>query len=1169
MLLSDLAGKPGALTPQQEQSLLSKVGSHTGKLVSDLLWAIDTPGAVVRSGIDYLQDGEWNNPLTDQRVYGEDILENAGANAGTTRFALGLGLDVLTDPLTFVTGGLTKAGKAAKAMGILDDAAEVASRRIQRTALSAGDDASTIGGRPGRVLKRLDNELEQFVDHSSMPLSGQGAAKRSTTLDEMVQHAVAKEPRAQDALDAFLRKKGWNYDDIKGDTLGRTFGIAGTDIAGDALGKAAGDALALGMDRIGEAARWSKPGVLAHSYFSKAAGNADDAVTQAAAIRINKGADAGQARGNRTAADLAYDLRQAKIDPSVAQRTGISDVFSPGAADAIDRYIEKVAVTANDIDFVENSPGVKEFVDKWGAESSRILRESEAAGLRSHRLDHAYGAGYRPYQMESAMERSAKGGARRAASFDIVTGDMLKRKKALQLPGGLDQLRALSQDDRFVGLGDNFVEDDVTELLFREINDPNNQYYQSRRGTPADQWAQATAAGNVNPAMPQYSKGKARSLAKFLHELPGDTPVFGNHPAEAAARYIAGRERAISTSDELVNTIASMAVAQKASKVQGGRHVSAGAALQKLGLKVGGDGVAAPAAAGASLRQKIAEQISARTGQQVAADTINLAEYAVDLKRLDNIRRMADMFNSPKAKTAVGEFLDQYVKVFKAQVLTWPSRYSRDFLSGGISNLIEVGPSAATWTYRASQLMGGDYDQFLPALKSLPMYQNMSDDAALKAFMQDAAEHRILGGLRVVDNGVQDRTARSLQEIIPGAKDVSLRSVMRGQEGRSWGQFADQARDLAGARGVRRLDNGVKRAAHTNSLYQAGENLGELTDSLNRMGGYLALLSQGVAPREAAERMRAIHVAYDSLSDFEKSLRDSVLPFYAYTSRIGKYVFDELTQRPGGRYSQGLRGLDKLQTSDEDTYVPQTMRERTSIPLAPEVFGKFAEPGPGLRRFATHIDFPGMAAINMGSSVRSGDSIDVAGSALSTFQNVGSMAAPHLRTAVELMSGNDLYTKEKLGARPSPIDQITGAIGEQAGLIEDGSDFKYPPLVNSAVNLMLPGAGRILNAGRQIADDRIEDLPSRLGQMAWNQVGPVRFGVVDERSQRRDAVNQIEDMIERSGYGYTMTNTVVSNEDFAKLPPEMQQLVLLKKSIEQKNRQEKKAKERATKLSLR
>jgi hypothetical protein len=320
--------------------------------------------------------------------------------------------------------------------------------------------------------------------------------------------------------------------------------------------------------------------------------------------------------------------------------------------------------------------------------------------------------------------------------------------------------------------------------------------------------------------------------------------------------------------------------------------------------------------------------------------------------------------------------------------------------------------------------------------------------------------------------------------------------------------------------------------------------------------------------------MRAIHVDYASLSKFEQGLRDSVLPFYAYTSRIGKFVFDELSQRPGGQYSQALRALDKTQTSDQETYVPASIRDRVGLPISPDILPgleSFAQPGPGLQRFVTNIDFPGMAAVNLPASVKGADgNVDWSESILNTAQNVGSNLAPHLRTAAELISGQDLYRKQPLGTTNTALDEIVGATLGAAGAISDPENFRLPPVVNTGAQMLMPGAGRVINAARQTIDRRIEDPLTRLGQAAWNQVGPVRFAIVDQARQDSDAVRQIDDILSRSPYAFTLNRTVVSQEDFDKMPPELQQLVLLKRSIEADQRKRRKAAdERAAKLSMR
>jgi hypothetical protein len=1141
------------LGAQDEQTMLGRLASNTGKAFSDVLWGLDTPGAVVRSGIDYLQDGEWNNPLDgEQRVSGEDILANAGMESATGKFVGGAIIDAATDPLSYLTGGIgavTKAGKAAKMAGMLDDVAEVASRSLQNR-VKAG--TATLGGRAQRTLDALDTNIDDFIEHSSRPLVGQRTAMRGTTLDDLVQHA---DQGQKDALDAFLKKKGWDYDEIKGESLGKSFGLAGTSIAFDPLGSsAAGQTLAAGMDRLGEAARWSKPGLMAHAYFNKGTGGAEDAITQAAALRINKAADAGEALGNRNAADLAYDLKLAKVDPAVASRTGISDVFSSDAAEAIDRYIEKSAATANDIDFVENTPGVKAFVDKWGTAAPDLLARSESSGLRSHRLNHAYGAEYRPYQMESALDASVRDGSGKAAAFDLVTGDMLKRKKALQLPGGLDQLRALSQDKRFVGLGDKFIEDDVAKVLFDEINDPTSAYYQKMAGSPVGQ-AAAAAAGTGQTA--KYSMQKAKSLARFLHGLPADGgPVFGNHPAEAVARYMAGRERAISTSDALIDTVASRIVNEKASRVLGGRHITAGSALSQLGLRSTKDPVTGLAGGAA---QRLREAIAAKTG--VAADTVKLSELSIPVDAINNIRKMHDMFATPKAKGAAAQFLDNYTKVFKAQVLSWPSRFTRDFLSGGIGNMIEAGPGSIQGAHVASQLLSGNDSALRAYLRTVPLYKDIpGDDAMMKAFMQDAAESRILGGLSITDRHAGDRTAKALQEIIPGGKDA-----IDYQPNRSWGEFAWNLADITGAQGVSWGNGGVKRTVSNNPLFATGEKLGERLDSINRLGGYLAMVKSGHAPRVAADRMRAVHVAYDSLSPFEKGLRDSVFPFWAYTSRIGKYVTESMASRPGGALAQWAKFVDKSSKSDEDFYMPTTMREKQSLALPEDLLdaaglGALASPGPGQRRVLTNLDIvPGSALTNLFAKAAGPDGTDYSQSMLDTASNVGQQLAPHLRTGIEAITQQDLHTKRPLGEVPTEIETILGsAMGDE--------DFRLPTAVNTLIDLAAPGASRVLSAGRQIADPRVESITDRLAQTAANQVLPFRVAVVDEKRQRGDAMRQIDTMLRRDPASKSFETVAVAKEDFDRLSPAAQQLYLLKQGLADKARKEKKAKQRAARF---
>ena len=85
-------GRPAyTLDPEEESSLLSGLYNGTGKLLTDALWLLDTPRAVIGSVLDSAMEGfdpdEFNNPFGPNRIDTEDLLENAGMEEGIGRTA--------------------------------------------------------------------------------------------------------------------------------------------------------------------------------------------------------------------------------------------------------------------------------------------------------------------------------------------------------------------------------------------------------------------------------------------------------------------------------------------------------------------------------------------------------------------------------------------------------------------------------------------------------------------------------------------------------------------------------------------------------------------------------------------------------------------------------------------------------------------------------------------------------------------------------------------------------------------------------------------------------------------------------------------------------------------------------------------------------------------------
>ena len=216
--------------------------------ISNALWYLDTPAAIVRSAVDYGIDGTWENPLdANARVSADDLAEKAfGVTSPVAKFVAGTALGVALDPLSYVSGplkALSAGGKAAKASGLLDDAAEVASKALQTKLVQPGAAAPT--GRAARALSRQGRTAATFAEHGADPLVSTRAAQMQTTLDDLIANRRAQGKWTADSqrhLDAYLTQTGQRFDDIRQQKLSGTVGLGG--LVGNPLGTAAGTAVA-------------------------------------------------------------------------------------------------------------------------------------------------------------------------------------------------------------------------------------------------------------------------------------------------------------------------------------------------------------------------------------------------------------------------------------------------------------------------------------------------------------------------------------------------------------------------------------------------------------------------------------------------------------------------------------------------------------------------------------------------------------------------------------------------------------------------------------------------------------------------------------------------------------------------------------------------------------
>ena len=1289
-------GRPAyTLDPEEESSLLSGLYNGTGKLLTDALWLLDTPRAVIGSVIDSAMEGfdpdEFNNPFGPNRIDTEDLLEKAGMEEGIGRTALGLVGDIATDPLTWATAGgnaLTKSGKAARAIGLLDDAPRLASKKLKEKAIAkarnplvsqaasitnpddaikAADDfaeiigdetfdlagvASDMGvssGRAERTLRDLGLEsIDQYGDEAIRPLVGTRESRRALSLDDLIQASNDPAAAMQKLEDYALKNDMLASDLLQEKALGSSFGagiplLDNTTVAGDLLGESVGRGMAAAGDRVSEALRYGaipgtsfSPGKAAFGFFDRMMGGQTGALEQGTAGRIMQAADEGEgaARELVTEIGMQFEELERTLPESVKRQFGVETLWSEEVGQKIDRVIEGRAATQADKDFIQ-AAGLQPIINKYGDVTADILRRSKDAGINSQAVSTGYTKQYRPYQIVSDFKNKRPGsGGDPQTLFDTTTGDQLARQEALQLPGGIDQARYLQKNWRDVARKagysnpDELDQNTLADILYQDINSPNSDYYKAVAGSDV---ALEVAGGNLR----EYSRGKARALSEYLRRFGPDETGLQNHPLDALATYATGRERAMGTGKELQNVLADLARPGAAESVSGGGAVNLRKALSQAGLrsqfdevlkrsvdpnavkdaeknfktalnalgkntddaqrasltrnvqkaqaqidaarkdvsaardgaqgygiyKIGKD---PQAGAAKNVQEIIAKSIEAKTGRKVDASAIDLDQFHIPQERLNTLKKMHDFYVKPQqAQNTIFEMVNSLGRLFKSQVLLWPSRYSRDLMSGGLTNIVEAGggnPTQLAESYRAAErLMSGDIDSFAQMIEDIPAYASFTNPKdRVNAFVKDATRNKLFGGLRSADF-IDDPAGESLRNFIPGAGDQTL---------------------MGGIKGVGR-NLGPKQFFDSNSaLYKDAQKIANWTDTINRTSGYINLMrTQGTSAEEAARRMLAAHVDYDSLSKGEKQLR-KLIPFYSYSSRILKYAVENLLTKPGGGYSQGLRTVERMQRSDEDTFVPEYIRSGTGLNINPLVDGLSAATGTDVKGlmgynpeddvYISQFDYPGAQALSMFDYKKAPGSIlpDLTRSVGGTLENIASNANPLAQGTLELLSGEDSFRKEPLGQVYSNYDRILRGGGQWMGFDMD----EYGPLygnnqalnsgwtmLKQAADMLVPGTSRIFNISAKGATALGSDNPvGALGSTLINAVAPVRLAGVTPTARDKAMLTEIEEAVRSLPNAYTKTSSFLNRDQISQLAPEMQAALAVQKSLLRKQMENRK-----------
>lgn len=1057
--------------PQSQRDMLGYVKDTTGGALSSLLWALDTPGAFARGTLA----GGLGRGLSeafaseDDRTSGRELLRERGLVGGEDNwgnFFAGVGAEIVTDPLNYLTGpirALGTAGRAADAAGLLKSAPQTLSRAYVNSATDLApelvDRASAYASKLGQKLGR---EVLSETDVVGRPLVGRRAARKYGTLGNLIDYATNPE-EAQRSVRDWLRKKGIEdqYDVLRDQRLGGDIGLAPSfmhDPRATLNIPVLGDLYTDTLDKVDNIARWSLPGRAFHALTNNAVGGAIDESQQAAFAGAYSAKQEAQRNAKREAVYHAAKLYQ-----------GAPEMFSEEGNRTLGRLMDKPLENpsaAADAAKAADSPAVRNYVDWWEEKASELPAEFREIGLNGATLDDPNVAGYLPRRLDGVLERERGRSSSLGRILGTMTPDQMERTDALKVPGGRDRIAFDLSLDQFVA--------------------------GPKRQARTDDEAATHIAQKLYGEVTEDGKKQGLELAHLLHRLPdtsaGPAQLYAQHPTKTVMDYVAGRAGAGAVQKSVYDSIASIAKPTPAPLVEGGKSIPLSEALKRFGARTV-TGEAGEEGARQQMRRRLAEM----TGEQ--ADKIELAKYSVPEDDVNRLLKVRDAFTSPESVTTLLEPVKQYNRWLKAGLLSYPKRIVRDLYSGLYSNWLEgaLDVRAMPLVRRMFDMFSGTpyvtarelarksaFDpEFVRFLGETPRYAVYPESDRAARYYADLAAEGLLGGGFLKDAGLE-AAGTPMTDLMPGVNPMT---------------WASSLSPLVTADNWRNFGNLDK-----NPIAAAGARAGNLSDVINRLTGYNSLLLQGVSPEEAARRMKRAHVDYDSLTPMEKQFRDLVMPFYAYTSRIAGEVTRQLMERPGGRFGQGLRVYENLQNpTDDEPYVPEQLRSQFAVPI-PENMPFFGSNDPNYTRFFTDVDLPGYDQLQM---------IDTS-SAGNTLSNVLQGLAPPLRAIGEGLTGKDAFTKEPIGHLSKgygPYSKIARSVaGPNAGTGVTAASLDR--LID-----LVPFASRPLRtAASLIGNDEDRTFGSRAFDTAFNEVGLGRFRALSKNRIAEDQIKRLQEL---------------------------------------------------------
>lgn len=1173
------------LTPEQRETLLEQIGGRTLQGTEMLLDAINYPGSVLRglaAGLPTATGGE----LLDS--FGIRPAEDTWG--GWARPVADFAAEAFTDPFTYIGPGLTKGAHALKGAGLLDDATRVAGKKlIQNNELGGAYTKNALdswwenfgrGWKPGTVATKpsyadIAGDLTD-ADLLARPISGTISSRRALNLEDVIQ-AQADSGEAIKKVNRVLSSTGQTYDDLAKTRLRHDIGIGlpFSDYVQVGMNLPGGEVVARNLDRAAQMARWSGPGRYAYSMVDRSTAGATGEAGQIVGKEVTNAMKQGEATGRARA---AKELQ--RLDPSTLNDTDVGRAM---------RRMLDGRPDPGDFALIDSRPDLQKFIERWHGRGSYAglkaggstlpagtgmaadyLSRRAASGLASNPLNDEFGSWYFPRHVddmsfwEKIQKEGAAGNPTAGKSFSTMTGDQMARQDPFKSPGGTELINKLSLDPQVAGPNRGLKTDEEAAKYIRNMM---NQ-----------EAAKLFPSGKLPTGAPaKYSIDDARRMARTLHQLSQNAidnglPMFGANFTDDFSKYVIGNEKALSVASTMQDLLAQSAKMQKSTKVLDGGHVSMGKALRDLGMNtvdhynVAGNNFAQPLANLQSYKVGAKPQIAERLKARFGVNSVKMSEVSIDQDVVDRLAKIADFYQYPELQKNLIGFFDRFTAMWKATILAWPARSNRDAYAGAFTNIVELGSIDDTLGgYSAiKNLTEGNWDLFDQDLALMPKYRDFANKMTRRRqAIEDMAAAGITAGRRQSDLQGQAQVIQSgmgvADDLLPGynPRTTTGFKAYNAIKGINLPKPAEHAAsELTKGWSLENVASlGLKEPRDVkNPILRWSAKTGDITDSINRGSLYFGFMRQGLDPMEAGKRVLKAHVDYDSLTPFERNVLRRWIPFWAYTSRTGKWVAEQVFNHPGGRYSQfGLRLPDKLLNSDEEGYVPESIKSSYGT----SVEGSLSRPSSwlqgiptkeGVTPWITDIDLPGVDQINMiKPGFQSNGMPSITGTVWNSMEDVmGKMAHPLVKEAAQVVTGQNFFTKRPL----KEMETVPQQVAEDVLGIHPNSGWgqtikNMDPVVN-----LLPFAPRVLQTTNRLIDsEKLPDFGDRLYQMGVNATSGVKFQNVDGMAQRIDARKKIAEMMQDDPLVRSFSQTFVPEEAKPFVDPELMQMMALERQL--------------------